>query len=214
MKGHTMSLKHRTLLFFLKYLAFIFLSLLNLTFRYEVHGLKKPYRKAIYVFWHQNIISLLLNRKREQVAVIISSSKDGDYIAEPAKLFGYIPVRGSSTRQGANALKELVALTKHHSVAITPDGPKGPAFEFKNGALQVALLSGLPIIAVKVFVSSAWSFASWDSFIFPHPFAKIKICYSEPFVINSKDDFKPMCTKIESWMNNNPEITQNNPCNP
>jgi len=157
--------------------------------------------KAIYVFWHRNIISLLLNRRNEQIAVMISSSKDGDYIAEPAKLFGYIPVRGSSTRQGAHAFKELLALTEHHTVAFTPDGPKGPAFKFKKGALQMALMSGLPIVSVRVYVSSAWVFASWDRFILPHPFAKIKIYYSEPYEVKSKDEIETIKTQIEAWMN-------------
>jgi len=163
--------------------------------------MNKPYKKAIYVFWHQNIISLLLNRKKEGVIVMISSSKDGDYIAEPAKLFGYIPIRGSSTRQGAKAFMQMLSQSQTNSVAITPDGPKGPAFIFKPGALQIALLSGLPIIAVKVAVSSAWRFKSWDSFILPKPFAKINIYYSEPYFIKSKDDFETKTKEIESWMN-------------
>jgi len=207
-----MKLRHKITLFLLKYFAFIFLSLLDLSLKYKVHGMNKPYKKAIYVFWHQNIISLLLNRKKEGVKVMISSSKDGDYIAEPAKLFGYVPIRGSSTRQGAKAFRQILNHTQNNSdncqlpivncsVAITPDGPKGPAFEFKPGALQLSLLSGLPIIAVRVTVSSAWRFDSWDGFILPYPFAKINIYYSEPYIIKSKEDFESRKKEIESWMN-------------
>ena len=188
-------------LFIEKIFAYIILSLLRMTLRYSVAGLSKPYPMGIYVFWHRNIIPMLLNRRNENVVIIISSSKDGDYITEPAKLFGYITVRGSSTRQGSSALKEMIKLSKQHILAITPDGPKGPAQKLKDGALQLSYLTKLPIYAIKVNVLSAWIFKSWDRFILPKPFAKITVLYSDPFYITSKEEFVAKRDEIEMWMN-------------
>lgn len=191
----------KILLFLEKYFAYALLNLLEVTLKYEVKGLSKPYPRAVYVFWHRNILPLLINRKNEQSVVIISSSRDGDYIAEPAKLFGYIPVRGSSTRQGGSALREMIKLSASHSLALTPDGPKGPAQQLKEGALQLAYLTKKPIYAVRVNVSSAWVFNSWDKFIFPKPFARIFVEYSKPFFINCKEEFAMQKTEIEKFLN-------------
>lgn len=186
-------------LFFEKWFAYVVLSLLRLTLRYHRKGLENTKERVIYVFWHRNIIPLLIDRRNENNVVIISSSRDGDFIAEPAKAFGYHVVRGSSTRGGRKALSEMIKLTKNHSIAITPDGPKGPVYKMKEGALQLAYLSGLPVCAVKVSVSSAKIFNSWDRFILPKPFANITLEYSQHYHISSKDDFKQK-NKIEEFL--------------
>ena len=192
---------HGVVLFCLKYFSVIFLHCFYLTWRYTITGLDKPYPKIIYVFWHRNILPMLLSRKYEQNVVIISASKDGDYIAEPAKIFGYLTVRGSSTRGGTSALREMIKYAGQHSLAFTPDGPKGPPQMMKEGALQLAYLTKLPVCAVRVRVSSAWIFRSWDKFIFPKPFAKIELEYSEPFLVHSKEDFRGQKAKIETYLN-------------
>ena len=192
---------YKLLLFIEKITAYIILSFLRLTLRYRISGLAKPYPRAVYVFWNRNIIALLLNRRNEKNVVIISSSKDGDYIAEPAKMFGYITVRGSSSRQGSTALKEMVKLSRAHSLALTPDGPKGPTQKLKDGALQLAYLTKLPLHAVKVDVSKAWVFNSWDRFVVPKPFAHITVQYSEPYMISNKEEFEQKREEIQDWMN-------------
>ena len=190
----------RVVLFLEKYVAYVVLKILQLTVKYEVKGLRKPYPRAIYVFWHRNIIPLLINRRHENVVVIVSSSRDGDYIAEPAKLFGYITARGSTSRQGSSALKEMVKLSANHSLAITPDGPKGPARVLKEGTLQLAYLTKLPIHAVRVSVSKKIIANSWDKFIIPLPFAKIEVTYSEPFWVKTKEDFETKKREIEEHL--------------
>ena len=191
---------YKITLFLEKYFAFIILNILYITFSYKIIGLSKPYPKYIYIFWHRNIIPLLLNRKYENVVVLISSSKDGDYIAEPTKLFGFKTARGSSSRKGIAAFKELVRLSKNHTIAITPDGPRGPRGKVKDGALQLSYLTKIPLCAVKVKVSSAWVFNSWDRFVLPKPFAKIEVEYSEPIYVASKEDFELYKEQIEGFM--------------
>ena len=151
---------HKLLLFIERQIAFVVLNILYYTIRYKKIGLKKPYPHAIYAFWHKDIMPLLIYRKKEKIAILISPSKDGDFIAAPAIKFGYLAVRGSSSRKGMSALKEMVKLSKKHSLAITPDGPKGPAQILKDGVLQLAYLTKLPIIATRTKISGAWVFNS------------------------------------------------------
>ena len=192
---------HRFLLFIERQFAFVVLNILFYTMKYTIVGLKKPYPKAIYAFWHKDIMPLMINRKNENIVILISPSRDGNYMAEPAIKFGFIAVRGSSSRKGMSAMKEMIKLSEKHSLAITPDGPKGPAQVLKEGVIQLAYLTKLPIIATRTKVSAAWIFNSWDKFYFPYPFAKVRIEYSEPFYINSKDDFEENKKLIEEWMN-------------
>jgi hypothetical protein len=195
------SLFRRACLQVAKFVSFIGFHLLGFTIRYKVHGLAKPYPKAVYAFWHRNIIPLLVNRRHEGIAIMISPSKDGDYMAVAAEAFSYIPVRGSSSRKSIPALKEMIKRSKNHSLAITPDGPKGPAQQMKEGTLTLALLTQLPIYAVKVDVSHAKIFRSWDRLILPAPFSRVDIYYSEPFTISSTDEFETKKSEIERFMN-------------
>jgi len=190
----------KIILFIEKYFAFALLHLLRLTYRYKVSGLAKPYPHAIYVFWHRYIVPMVINRRGENAVIIISSSRDGDYIAEPAKLLGYKVARGSSTRGGKNALKQMVSLSSKHSFGITPDGPKGPSFVVKEGVLVLAYLTGLPIYAIRVSVSRAYIFKSWDGFVLPLPFAKICVEYSEAIWVRSKEVFAGVKEEMEMFM--------------
>ena len=192
---------HKVLLFFERHLSIFFINILFYTLRYTKIGLKKPYPKAIYAFWHKDIMPLLINRKKENIAIIISPSKDGDFIAAPAIRAGYIAVRGSSSRKGTSALKQMVKLSENHSLAITPDGPKGPAQVLKDGVLQLSYLTKLPIIATRTKVSHAYVFNSWDRFYIPYPFAKVRIEYSKPIFVTSKDEFDDKKREIEEFMN-------------
>ena len=197
------NITHKILLFLERQFAFVIINLLYLTLRYKKTGLKKPYPRAIYAFWHKDILPLMINRKHEKIVILISPSKDGDFIAAPAIKFGYIAVRGSSSRKGSEALKAMVKLSAKHSLAITPDGPKGPAQILKEGVLQLAYLTKLPIIATRTKVSSAWVFNSWDKFYFPYPFAKVKIEYGKPIYVSSKDEFEEKKRELEEFMNCN-----------
>jgi len=187
-------------LFLEKYLATALLHLLRLTYRYEVIGLSKPFPRGIYVFWHRYILPIVIHRRNENAVIMISSSHDGDYIAEPAKLLGYHTVRGSSTRGGNTALKQMLKLANDHTIGLTPDGPKGPAGVFKEGALVLAYLSGLPIYPMRVSVSRAYIFKSWDRFVLPLPFTKIRVEYGEAVHVKSRDEFELLINQMQEKM--------------
>lgn len=174
-----------------KKVAGIMLRLLDASIRSEIKGsyFQEP---AIYALWHRNLLPLLLKHKDLGVAVVISSSKDGELIAGPAQELGFLPVRGSTTRGGDKAFKELLRCAKTRSLAITPDGPKGPSEKIQGGLLHLAYLTKLPIILVAADLDKEWVFHSWDRFRVPKPFATVKIQYSEPIYITEKEQLNTM----------------------
>jgi lysophospholipid acyltransferase (LPLAT)-like uncharacterized protein len=129
------------ILFFLeKYLVAVFALILGSTFRFNIKS-GYPKGNVIYAFWHRNMIPLLFLRKFEKIVILISTSKDGELIAGPAHVLGFLTARGSSRRDGSRAFKNLIKLSKEHSIAITPDGPKGPGEKIKEGLLRLAYIT-------------------------------------------------------------------------
>lgn len=171
-----------------KFLAWM-LKALAATLRFEVHDQPEPETgPVIYAFWHRNLIYCLLQRMGDAVVVMISASKDGELIAGPVSELGFIPVRGSSHRQGSTALKAMLRYARSHALAITPDGPRGPRGTIHPGLWQIAILAKIPVIGVHCDASREWVFNSWDRFRFPKPFAQVTVHYSQPIVLNDKSD--------------------------
>src|SRR5439155_288964 len=136
----------------------------------------------VYVLWHSRILPLLYHRRDESLALLISRHRDGGYLAELSERWGYRVVRGSSQRGGDVGLLGLVRyLRQGGEVALTPDGPRGPAERMKPGALAAAQHANAVVIAAGARASSAWWVESWDRFCLPRPFAKVDIVYSAPF---------------------------------
>jgi len=197
---------NKIIFFIEKHIIAILLLLLGFTFRYKLLT-PQPKGIVVYAFWHINIIPLLLLRKFEKIVILISSSKDGELIAGPAKVLGFQPVRGSSRRGGSKAVKEIIKLSKRFSIGITPDGPKGPNKKIKEGLLHIAYFTHLPIISVAVDIQREKVFNSWDKFRLPKPFSKINVSYGEPIYIKSKDE---IISKIEVVQNSLDELTLKN----
>ena len=118
---------------------------------------------------------------RIKVGWLISPSVDGELGAMMVRRLGGHVIRGSSTSTGALALRDYYqALVKDGvSPAITPDGPRGPRFEFKPGAILLAQMSGRPILPMAYAASRAW-LIKWDKFVVPYPFSRIAIAVGAP----------------------------------
>jgi lysophospholipid acyltransferase (LPLAT)-like uncharacterized protein len=118
---------------------------------------------------------------RIRLGFLISPSVDGEVPAMIARRLGAEVIRGSSTHTGARALRDYYQLLVKENVSpvITPDGPKGPRFEFKSGAILLSQISGRPMLPMAYAASRAWLFA-WDKFVLPWPFARIAISIGEP----------------------------------
>ena len=139
----------------------------------------------IPVLWHQHQLFcakwLLEQRPRVTVGFLVSPSVDGEIGAMLIDRFGGVAVRGSSSHTGARALRAYYEALVKRSVSpiITPDGPRGPRFEFKPGAILLAQMSGRPLLPLAYAASRAILF-HWDRFVIPLPFSRIVIAVGAP----------------------------------
>lgn len=149
--------------------------------REAVDALRARKEPIIFAFWHGQMLPLLYQHRDEGVAILISSHRDGELIAQVAHRLGYRTVRGSSSRGAGRALLGMVReLEAGGEVAVTPDGPRGPAERFASGALVAAQRAGAYIVPVGVSVDRAWRLRSWDRFLVPKPFARVTCAYGPP----------------------------------
>jgi lysophospholipid acyltransferase (LPLAT)-like uncharacterized protein len=165
------------------------------TLRYEVDDradlVGKPVSENyIAALWHNRLllISFVLKKFLPQRpgAGLISASRDGDLIADLTRRFGFEVVRGSSSRLGASALRELEnVLASDRNVLITPDGPRGPAYELGPGIVFLAQKTGAAVVPINMEFSSCWRVNSWDRFILPRPFAKVRVMFGAPHRVSA-----------------------------
>jgi lysophospholipid acyltransferase (LPLAT)-like uncharacterized protein len=161
--------------------------------------LKQDGTGFIFAFWHSRQIILPLVRQDDEIHCLISSSRDGEYVSRVANLFGKKTVRGSSTRGGYEAMKEMMNILRSGGiVAITPDGPLGPAEVVKPGVVQMSRAIGCPIIPIAFDASSKKVFKSWDRFYLPYPCSKIAITFGEPCLIDTADSIEVARDKLKT----------------
>lgn len=149
----------------------------------------EPPTPVIFATWHNRLaLSLVVYRKFVQashpvrrMAALVSASRDGGLLARILELFGVQPVRGSSSRRGAQALLELTSWAERgHDLAITPDGPRGPCYRVQEGAIALAQLTGLPIVPMAYSLAWKIRLRSWDRFQIPLPFSRWLVEFGEP----------------------------------
>lgn len=160
------------------------------TCRFEITGAESYLRfwrsgqPVVFVLWHGRLLAGAYAQRGNGLVALISQHRDGEYIARVVERWGYGTVRGSSTRGGTAALRQLVRCVREgRSVVLTPDGPQGPRERMKPGALRVAQLSGAPVIPVATGASRSWWVEGWDRFQIPKPFSRIRMVYGEPLHI-------------------------------
>jgi lysophospholipid acyltransferase (LPLAT)-like uncharacterized protein len=160
---------------------------------------------TIYVLWHGRLLCLAYLHRGQNVMSLISRSADGEYLSRVVEHWDYHSARGSSTRGGMEALRELVrAVRSGRSLAITPDGPRGPRQVMKPGVVVVAQLTGQPLVPVSVSASSAWYIKSWDRFMIPRPFATLTVRYGDPIYVPraaTEADVNEITQRVETVLN-------------
>ena len=164
----------------------------------------------IFVFWHNRLLLIplawnrFLNENRPRGAGLTSTSRDGELIAQFLNRFGVSAVRGSATRQGSTALRELARLLKRgHDIGITPDGSRGPCYEIKPGLVLLAQLTGRPVLPISFEYSRAWRLKTWDRFFIPKPFSVVTFRIGEPYTVPrtaSEADFERERQRCEQAM--------------
>jgi lysophospholipid acyltransferase (LPLAT)-like uncharacterized protein len=171
------------------------LRLWERTLRYEIDDragiLGKPVTENyIGALWHNRLLIFPLVLRRffpnRVGAALISASRDGDLLTDAIHRFGYGVIRGSSSRMGASAILQLTEmLASGRDVVITPDGPRGPAYELGPGIVFLAQKSGASVLPMNLEYSGCWRLRSWDRFIIPKPFSKVRVLINHPHHVNA-----------------------------
>lgn len=152
---------------------------------------------VIFALWHNRLILSLPSYRKyflarhphRRLVALISASKDGALLSRLMTHHGVESVRGSSSRRGGQALKELISrIRRGYDVAITPDGPRGPKYEVHDGVVLMAQLTGLPVVPMSAQIHSKKVLGSWDGFQVPLPFARCDIRMGEPVWVDRKGD--------------------------
>ena len=144
---------------------------------------------VIFCIWHNRLATCVkvldVHRRPHNsgagMAALISASKDGAFLARILEWFRVQPVRGSSSRRGAQALLELTTWAERgYDLTLTPDGPRGPCYEVQDGIMSLSQLTGLPIVPAALNLNWKISVKSWDRFQIPLPFARCDVCVGKP----------------------------------
>ena len=138
-----------------------------------------------YALWHGRLLPLSWANRNRGIATLISLSKDGEYIAHVVSGWGFNVVRGSSSRGGQRALAEMIRHARAgRSLALTPDGPRGPRERMKAGVLVAAQRANVPVVPATAACTRAWWFEGWDRFLVPKPFSRLVLQYGDPVWID------------------------------
>jgi lysophospholipid acyltransferase (LPLAT)-like uncharacterized protein len=160
------------------------------------------YGSLIYAFWHGRMWLLAARLRDRRSAVLVSLSRDGEILAGVLAGLGFHPVRGSTSRGGAGGLRELEAqLQQGRSVAVTPDGPRGPSRRAQPGAVALAGRTGKPILPLGAGSRHGWHLSSWDAFQIPRPGSRAAIVFGEPLLVPPGADTEPWRLRLEASLN-------------
>ena len=159
----------------------------------------------IYASWHQRFFpGITFFAARRPIAILISQSRDGEFISHIVKILGWQPVRGSSSKGGSEGLQQLKALSKKgYRIGHIVDGPTGPFGVVKPGLLRIAQVSGVAIVPTITSSDRRWTFRSWDRFMVPKPFSRVIIRFGEPVYVPSdldEDGFEKVRVLVEQRM--------------
>lgn len=166
---------------------------------YNTAHKKQP--ASIIVFWHNRIFLTTVFWREYDITIMVSQSFDGEYISRIAQRFGYGVVRGSSTRGGLAGLKKMTTLLRRGiSMSFTIDGPLGPRYKVKPGAITLAKHTGVPIEPVLIEPKKYWTINSWDKLQIPKPFTRAKVFIANPIFVSPEADhveLKAKCQEVQ-----------------
>ena len=154
--------------------------------------------RMILAVWHGRLLMIPIGYKGRMIKCLISHHKDGEMLVRFMRRFGHGTVRGSSSRGGALAMREMLREIKKVDIAVTPDGPRGPRFVVQDGIIALARLSGVPIVPVTFGSSKKKIFGSWDAFQLPYPFSRGAFLWGEPIPVKKEDDLEEKRSELEA----------------
>ena len=202
-------IKRTIRIYILPYIAYFIVYFISKTLRVEfinkeiIDKLKQQNKNIIYVFWHGQQFLMVYNHRKSKIAIMTSLSKDGEIQTKILELFGYKCIRGSSSKGGDQALRNMVrAIKAGHDCAFAIDGPRGPIYKAKPGAVFLAKLSSAVILPVSCSVRYSKIFEkAWDKYILPYPFSKAVLIYGNPIIVNREEKIEEKTIEIENSLN-------------
>lgn len=213
------------LLIFPAFFIFAITRLLILTCKVEiiktqsVLDREKERKPIIFAFWHGRMFPTPFFKSKIDVYIVVSRHGDGEVMSRAVRFLGIKSIRGSTDRKsgehkkgfpaknrgGASVIREAIkVLEDGNSLSITPDGPKGPRFKFKRNSLMIAEQTKTPIAPLSFSANKVWIINSWDKFIIPKPFSKIKVKFCDLYFVNdldSEDKIEAHAEFIEKTLN-------------
>lgn len=197
-------------------LYFYFVGGTSKTIRVDKAGLKHlraQHPHVIFICWHEQSLYISWLMRKMGITVLVSQSRDGEYIANIMHALKFKTARGSSSRGGSQALRQLLRILKNSGdVGIVVDGPRGPALECKPGVVTLAQLSGAPIIPLAAASTRYKRVKSWDRTYIPLPFSTMTIHYGEPIFFakgGGEDELADAQQQVNQALNALTEIVQN-----
>ncbi|MBX2848631.1 MAG: lysophospholipid acyltransferase family protein [Acidiferrobacterales bacterium] len=169
-------------------------------------------KASILSFWHENVLIIPYILRNRGFTCMVSESRDGEYIARSGAVFGNFTIRGGSSSGSAKATRAALRLLKQNKpLAITPDGPRGPAHKLQSGVLWLGALSSAPIVPFHIEATSQWRFKSWDGQKIPKPFSTIYVEVGEPYCLSREkleDQVAEVTQELETRMMANVQAVQ------
>lgn len=184
------------------------LDLLNLRICYydrSVDPSRAEYNEhVIFAFWHEFICVVLPRWGNTPLTILCSQHRDGEWVNQTALALGMNVVRGSTSRGGSSAIRQLKKQSKTSSIAISPDGPRGPRREMALGPIYLASLLGMPVVPVGVGISNPYRLNTWDKFAIPRPLSRIRYIFGPKIRVprkSSRDELEAARGSVQRLMN-------------
>jgi hypothetical protein len=141
--------------------------------------------RFIYCVWHDQLLIPIFGGKHRHTAALVSRNQDGSFVAAGLRSAGIVPIRGSSSRGGAQAMRQLLREAEGKHIVMTPDGPRGPRRELSSGVVFLAAHSGRAIVPTAFTCERGWRFGTgWTDLLVPKPFSKVHLLTGEPIRIS------------------------------
>jgi hypothetical protein len=179
-------------IWFISLMGYWAIRVLGGTLRWQVEGsenhkaIEESGNRIIYTFWHGRIFLATYFWRNRGIVVMTSHNRDGEYIARVIRRFGYSAARGSSSHGGRRALVEMIReMRSFKDVAFTIDGPRGPRYVAKPGAIWIASKTGSAVFPFHISPEKKWVVRSWDHFHIPKPFSRVLVLMAPPLYVRA-----------------------------
>ena len=141
---------------------------------------------VIHCFWHEYIVTILPRWGHTPLTILCSQHRDGEWVNQISESLGFNIVRGSTTRGGSSAIRLMKKNSQFSSLAVTPDGPRGPRREMAMGPVYLSSLLGLPLVPLGIGISNPYRLNTWDKFAIPRPNSRVRLIFGPKIYIPRK----------------------------